>query len=122
MPGKAVTLLAAGAVFLSGAASAQDISEGHHLAGRWCSACHAVEKVVRGSVRDAAPSFLSIARMPSTTEMSLTAFLVTPHPSMPNFSLTRKEIRDVAAYILTLKEDPDLSIPTANPAARRIPR
>lgn len=105
MPSKGVALLAAGLLFVPAAADAQNISEGHRLAARWCSTCHAVEGVVRGPVRDAAPSFVSIARMRSTTEMSLTVFLMTPHPSMPNFSLSRKEIRDVVAYILDLKRD-----------------
>jgi mono/diheme cytochrome c family protein len=105
MLGKSVAFLSVGLLFLSCVAHAQDVTEGHLLAGRWCSACHAVEDVVRGPVQDAAPSFLSIARMPSTTEMSLTAFLITPHPAMPDFSITRKEIRDVVAYILLLKQD-----------------
>jgi cytochrome c1 len=37
--------------------------------------------------------------------LSLTAFLMTPHPSMPNFSLSRQEIRDVVSYILSLKDE-----------------
>lgn len=119
MPSKAAALLAASLLFWPAVVNAQDSNEGHRLAASWCSACHAVENTVRGPVRDAAPSFLSIARMPSTTEMSLTAFLVTPHPSMPNFSLSRKEIRDLAAYILALREEAGLSIKTSNPATQR---
>jgi mono/diheme cytochrome c family protein len=42
--------------------------------------------------------------MKSTTEMSLAAFLTTPHGRMPNFSLSRAEIRDVSAYILSLRQ------------------
>ncbi len=109
---KIVVVVSAGFLLLPGVATAQDINEGHHLARNWCSACHAVEDVVLGPVQDAAPSFLSIARMLSTTEMSLTVFLVTPHPTMPNYSLTRKEIRDVIAYILMLKEDGSKAINT----------
>ena len=105
MPSKGAALLTASLLFLPAAAAAQDISEGHRLAARWCSACHAVEDVVRGPVQDAAPSFVSIAKMPSTTAMSLTVFLMTPHPSMPNFSLSRAEIRNVVAYILDLNRD-----------------
>jgi hypothetical protein len=52
---------------------------------------------------DVSPSFWSIARMPSTTAMSLQAFLSTPHHRMPDYSLSRQEIADISAYILSLK-------------------
>jgi mono/diheme cytochrome c family protein len=112
---KGAVLFLAGSLLWSTAASAQDIDDGHRLAARWCSACHAVEAVVQGPVQDAAPSFLSIARMPSATQMSLTAFLMTPHPTMPNFSLTRAEIRNVVAYILSLQEGDSQFIKTGIP-------
>ena len=41
--------------------------------------------------------------MASTTSMSLRVFLQTPHPSMPDYRLTREELDDVVAYILTLR-------------------
>jgi hypothetical protein len=40
--------------------------------------------------------------MASTTSTSLNAFLSTPHPSMPDYALSRQEIADVSAYILSL--------------------
>lgn len=42
--------------------------------------------------------------MPSTTSMSLRAFLSTTHPVMPNFELTNGQIDDVGAYILSLRD------------------
>jgi hypothetical protein len=36
--------------------------------------------------------------------MGLRAFLQTPHDRMPDLHLTRNEIDDVAAYILSLKK------------------
>ena len=36
--------------------------------------------------------------------MSLRAFLMTSHPPMPDLHLTRDEIDDVSAYILSLKQ------------------
>jgi mono/diheme cytochrome c family protein len=42
--------------------------------------------------------------MKSTTFMGLRAFLQTPHDRMPDLHLTRNEIDDVAAYILSLKK------------------
>ena len=88
---------------LAPAANAQDAAAGQRLARRWCSACH---EIGRAPVHnDVSPSFAAIARMPSTTSMSLNAFLSTPHNRMPDYSLTRQEIRDVSAYILSLKQE-----------------
>lgn len=84
---------------------AQDAQAGHRLARMWCSACHQVESPAVGTSRDTPPSFTAVARMPSTTSISLTVFLSTPHPAMPNFSLSRKEIADVSAYILSLRPE-----------------
>jgi mono/diheme cytochrome c family protein len=42
--------------------------------------------------------------MKSTTEISLAAFLSSSHQNMPDFSLTRVEIQNVSAYILTLRK------------------
>jgi mono/diheme cytochrome c family protein len=50
-----------------------------------------------------APSFTSIARLPSTTSMSLHAFLLSPHPHMPNYRLSPNEVDDVVSYIMTLR-------------------
>jgi len=94
-----VTLLAT-AVFTLPAA-AQDVKSGLHLASRWCSACHEIGMApVQNAV---SPPFAAIARMPSTTEMSLNVFLRTPHHRMPDYILTRQEIADVSAYILSLR-------------------
>jgi hypothetical protein len=41
--------------------------------------------------------------MASTNETSLEIFLSTSHPRMANYALTRDEIRDVSAYILSLR-------------------
>ena len=49
------------------------------------------------------PPFTEVARMPSTTEMSLRAFLQTPHSRMPDYRLTQAELDGVVAWILALK-------------------
>lgn len=91
------------AVLLCGPAYAQEKEAGAIIAKTWCAACHLVGPSDTAPVRDTVPTFASIARMPSTTQMSLTVFLSTPHVQMPNFSLTRAEIRNVSAYILSLR-------------------
>jgi hypothetical protein len=57
-----------------------------------------------GLVSDAVPAFPAVARMPSTTALSLRVFLQTPHARMPNLHLSRDETDDVIAYILSLRD------------------
>lgn len=100
--------LSLGLVVLIGAVApvaAQDRANGERIAKTWCAACHRVGPDVPAiGANDAAPSFSSVAQMRSTTESSLNAFLSTSHARMPDYSLTRKEIADVSAYILSLRK------------------
>ena len=41
--------------------------------------------------------------MVSTTSMSLRVFLQSPHGNMPDYRLSREQIDDVVAYILSLR-------------------
>ncbi len=107
--GWARIMLAVSAVLcLAGAGRAQDVSAGRATAQAWCSDCHLVDPQERKSGRNNVPTFLSIARMKSTTEASLAAFLTTPRGlgHMPNVVLNRREIEDVSAYILDLRKLP----------------
>jgi mono/diheme cytochrome c family protein len=95
-----------GTGLLAAAAVAQepgDATQGQHLARTWCAACHMVEAAQRDGGATGIPTFAAIARMPSTTALSLHAFLQTTHGRMPDFQLSRDEINDVSAYILSLK-------------------
>jgi cytochrome c len=80
-----------------------DITAGRKLADNWCSSCHVVGPAPARGVSNGAPTFAAIARMSSTTALSLRAFLQTPHSRMPDLHLSRDEIDDVAAYILSLR-------------------
>jgi len=79
-----------------------DGSMGHRLAGEWCRGCHAIEPTAVNTGKPA-PDFVSIANMPSTTELSLKVFLRSNHKSMPNFIIRSNDIDDLVAYILSLK-------------------
>jgi mono/diheme cytochrome c family protein len=90
----------------AGPAAAQDLpgdpAAGADLAREVCAKCHVVaeDQPIDPAV---GPSLLELAEHPATTEMSLRAFLQTPHPTMPNLMLTPDETDDVIAYLLTLK-------------------
>lgn len=96
-------------IFLGAAAPALaqpepgDPSAGRRLSATWCANCHRIAPGGPGPATDAAPSFPAIAAMPHATSMSLRVFLQTPHPNMPDFRLSRQEIDDVVAYILSLR-------------------
>jgi|AraplaMF_Col_mMF_1032025.scaffolds.fasta_scaffold02682_5 mono/diheme cytochrome c family protein len=83
-------------------ARAQDAESGYQIARRWCSPCHQIGRNAVPNV--VSPAFVQIARMPSTTTISLTVFLSTPHHQMPNYKLTPQEIADVSAFILSLRD------------------
>jgi mono/diheme cytochrome c family protein len=90
----------------SNPAPAQDIGDpvvGRAIAQRWCDNCHVVDSDQQRATSTGAPTFAAIARMKSTTPMALRVFLQTPHGRMPDLHLTRSEIDDVSAYILSLK-------------------
>jgi mono/diheme cytochrome c family protein len=97
-------LLTAGLLLWNSQARAYgDVDDGHRLATSWCSGCHQVELRTQTSASDAIPSFQAVAAMPSTTSMSIRAFLSTTHAVMPDLKLTNGQIDDVGAYILSLR-------------------
>ena len=93
-------------VLASGRAVAQEPGvpgRGLALAQQVCATCHAIDKRTEASPNPAAPRFEVIANVPGMTSMALTVALRTPHKTMPNLVLDGDEIRNVAAYILSLK-------------------
>jgi mono/diheme cytochrome c family protein len=98
--------VAGAAMASAGGAAAQqapgDTNAGHELAKTWCAGCHIVEPQEMDA-KDAVPSFAAVAAMKSTTQLSLQAFLQTNHHNMPDWRLTRQQVDDVVAYILTLR-------------------
>ena len=68
---------------------------GERLAAADCATCHSAQRL--------APSFTTIAAMPSTTQTSLGVFLQTSHASMPNLILSTADRNNLTAYILSLR-------------------
>ena len=101
--GKAAgVLIAALACIGSASASAADAERGGQLAHQWCASCHLVSDD-QASATTEAPPFAAIARRSPDELSALAGFLADPHPPMPDFSLTREEIRDLLAYIASLR-------------------
>jgi mono/diheme cytochrome c family protein len=80
-----------------------DPDAGRAFAQRLCADCHVIGDRSTGRAPEGAPSFPSIATGSTTTELGLRTFLEKPHRGMPNLALTRREIDDAIAFILSLR-------------------
>ena len=83
------------------AVAAGNVENGANLANRWCSTCHVVSAAQQQASADV-PPFATIARAPNFSVDRIAAFLLDPHPKMPNLGLSRGETDDIAAYIGSL--------------------
>jgi mono/diheme cytochrome c family protein len=85
-----------------GATAADSVAAGRKLAEAWCRSCHAID--ANGArTESAAPDFVAVANLPSTTELSLKVFLQSSHHNMPNLMLAPEQAGDVVNYMLSLK-------------------
>ena len=80
-----------------------DPQNGLKTARTLCATCHLIGEPPNSGTAADVPSFSSIANRPNQSTQKLSNWLIEPHVPMPNLHLTRKEIRDLAAYILTLR-------------------
>jgi mono/diheme cytochrome c family protein len=91
-------------VFASGALAQEgDIAAGATYAKKVCAACHAVLANEQISPLPQAPTFQSVADTPGMTELALTVWLQSSHPTMPNIVLAPDDMRNVVAYIRSLE-------------------
>jgi cytochrome c len=100
--------LCAGAVLLpvlAGSAFAQPTNpgRGRDLSQRLCTNCHATDAHPSGPMRADVPSFAAIAARPDSSAERIAGRIIIPHPAMPGVQLTVAEIRDIVAYIMSLK-------------------
>ncbi len=98
--------LAACMALAAGAAAAQpgDAQRGRELAERACSNCHNVRSEPPATLSSDVASFASVANRPGVTAEMLAGRIIIPHPAMPGVQLSVRELRDVIAYILSLKK------------------
>ena len=105
---KTVTVLAAALLLvLESEVLAQDadVEAGAAYAGEVCAACHAVLPNETISPLPEAPTFQSVADTPGMTELALSVWLQSSHPTMPNIILEQDDMRNVVAYIRSLKSN-----------------
>jgi len=72
------------------------------LATELCGECHQARPPFP-SLHQYPPSFGDIAKMASTTRLSLKVFLQSNHKQMPNFIISKSDTDDIIDYILSLK-------------------
>jgi mono/diheme cytochrome c family protein len=90
------------ALLCAPAAAAGDAMAGKVIAEGWCAACHIVTAEQTSSLKGA-PSFPEIANRAEGRYDVLEGFIADPHPPMLNFHLSREQIRDLLAYIDSLR-------------------
>lgn len=81
-----------------------DPARGHEQVKKLCVGCHSVEASA-GPIQTDIPSFTSIAKRPDQTREKLLNWLTSPHPPMPDIGLSRQEIRDIGAYLMSLRKE-----------------
>jgi mono/diheme cytochrome c family protein len=82
-----------------------DIRQGRRLAVEVCASCHSVRAGQTQSPLATAPSFKEIANTPGMTAAALNFWLTAHvHPTMPLLILSSQQVRDVSAFILSLRD------------------
>ena len=94
------------------ASQADEVTQGHRLAVEICSICHlaAPDQTHQPMLKPPGPPFTSIAQRPDISAQSLTKFITTTHrgldnpAGMPNPDLADYQVKEVVAYILSLRK------------------
>jgi mono/diheme cytochrome c family protein len=80
-----------------------DPQAGFEYAHATCAACHAISE--EKSPNPKAPRFKDVANTPGMTPTALRVWLQSAnHSTMPNIMIRGQELRNVTAYILSLKD------------------
>jgi len=102
----AVALLLWTPLAIAGATSKPDPVHGKDLAEKLCTNCHLVGSVQQQQPANAAvPTFHELANREGQTAGAITARIMLPKHPMPQIPLTKAELADLVAYILSLHDD-----------------
>lgn len=85
--------------------------KGRELVQRLCTSCHLLPDSTGASAIVGIPTFRAIANRPGQTGRNIESVLINPHPPMPDTRLSYDEIRDIIAYIETLRPDGSAPLP-----------
>ena len=100
-----------GLAFAGAITSEPDAAHGKDLATRLCTNCHLVGTIQQEHANVDIPSFPEIANKEGQTEGSIMAHIVLPKHPMPTIPLTKGEVGDLAAYIMSLRDSQEPSNP-----------
>jgi len=92
--------------------ASDEVRKGHHLAALVCAICHvaAADQPYEPVLRPPAPSFASIAQRMDLDAAKLQKFIATTHRGldepngMPNPELLDSQVKEVVAYLLSLRK------------------
>ncbi len=101
-----LSLFMAGAAFAAKIPGQPDPEHGKTLAESLCSNCHLVGAGTQEHVNADVPSFREIANVPGRTAGDIIGFIILPKHPMPEIPLTKAELADLAAYIVSLRDQP----------------
>lgn len=93
---------------------------GRVLAQNLCAGCHVVSGA-EGAATAGIPTLRAIANRPEQTGRRIENALIAPHAPMPDMLLSMTEIKDIIAYLDTLRADGSLP-PLQEPAAPDRPK
>jgi mono/diheme cytochrome c family protein len=91
--------------------SEPDPARGQQLAARLCSNCHLVGTIQQEHANVDVPSFKEIANKEGQTEGTIMASILLPKHPMPTIPLTKSEIGDLTAYIMSLRNPAEQANP-----------
>ena len=97
-------ILPAGDAFGGPVTSAPNSQHGKELAARLCSNCYLVSNAEQRQANADVPSFHEIANQESQSVGAIMAHIMLPKHPMPTIPLTKTELADLAAYILSLRD------------------
>lgn len=84
--------------------SKPDPQRGQEIAERVCTNCHLVSDRQTNAVADV-PSFAAIANKPDQNAGDIMARIIMPKHPMPVIPITKAELEDVTAYIMSLRSE-----------------
>lgn len=105
---RAISRAIAGALALTALladAAADDVANGRELALALCAQCHLNEGQGEKQGSMGIPGFVAVASRPGQTFDGIVSWLKSVPPMMPNHHLTQDEMFDLAAYIMSLRQE-----------------